>query len=130
MCERCEKTISKLWVGLQPGEMYSTPDLARGKVFSVHEKSVGGIRIDPQNMSITKEAFMATVHYLAENRHYSDNECEIHSSNSRENAGPLCRAARDKNHNVRCINYILPILQKFQIVGIDPARPNKTWLMR
>jgi len=129
MCERCQKIMNKVWPKLKIGRPYRTPDLYKGKDFYIEKKSSQKIKIAPQNISITKESFLAALHFLIQNEHYFKNQCEICSSNSRKTAGPLCRASRDKNSNVRCINYILPILQNSQIVGIDPVRPNKTWLI-
>ena len=129
MCERCKKIMNKIWPKLQVGRCYRTPDLYKGKDYCIEEKSTQRIKITPQNISITKASFLATLHYLIQNEHHFKNQCEIRSSNSRQTAGPLCLAARDKNANARCINYILPILQNSQIVGIDPVRPNKTWLI-
>lgn len=129
MCEQCDKIIKNIWLKMPIGKRYRTPDLYKGKDFYIDEKSNQGIKIVPQNISITKASFLAALHHLFENEHHFKNQCEIRSSNSRTASGPLCIASRDKNSNVRCINYILPILQNFQIVGIDPVRPNKTWLI-
>jgi len=129
MCEHCDKRIKKIWPKLPIDKRYRTPDLYKGKDFYIDEKSNQRIKIVPQNISITKSSFLAALHYLFKNQHHFKNPCEIRSSNSRAESGPLCIASRDKNANVRCINYILPILQNFQIVGIDPVRPNKTWLL-
>ena len=129
MCYRCERIINEIWPKLEIGKRYRTPDLKKGKDFYVEEKTTQGLKIVPQNISITKEAFLSALHYLIQNEHNFRNQCEIRSSNSRRTSGPLCLTARDKNSNVRCINYILPILQGFQIVGIDPVPPNKTWLI-
>jgi len=129
MCEICQETIDRIWPDLKLGRRYKTPDLYKGKDFYVEERSGQRIKISPQNIYITKESFLAALHYLVQNEHNFGNQCEIRSSNSRREAGPLCIASRDKNSNVRCINYILPILQNSQIVGIDPVRPNKTWLI-
>ena len=129
MCDHCRKIVNKLWPKLEIGKRYRTPDLYKGKDFFIEEKSSLRIKIRPQNISITKESFLAALYYLFQNKHYFKNQCEIRSSNSKKTAGPLCLASRDKNSNVRCINYTLPILQNFQIVGIDPVRPNKTWLI-
>jgi len=125
----CEKIINKIWSKLEAGKRYRTPDLYKGKDFYIEEITGRGLNIVPQNISITKEAFLSALHYLIQNEHYFRNQCEIRSSNSRITAGPLCLTSRDDNSNVRCINYILPILQAFQIVGIDPVRPNKTWVI-
>jgi len=129
MCDHCNRIIDEIWPRLETGKRYRTPDLYRGKDFYIEEKTTQGVKIEPQNISVTKEAFLSALHYLIQNEHNFRNQCEIRSSNSRRTAGPLCLAARDKNSNVRCINYILPILQGFQIVGIDPVPPNKTWLI-
>jgi hypothetical protein len=130
MCDHCEKIINKIWPKLEVGRRYRTPDLYLGKDFYIEEKTNQRLKIVPQKkLSITKEAFIAALHYLIQNEHNFRNQCEIRSSNERKTAGPLCLAARDKNSNVRCINYVLPILQGFQIVGIDPVRPNKTWVI-
>ncbi len=129
MCDQCERIINEIWPKLETGKRYRTPDLNRGKDFLIEEKTPQGLKIVPQNISITKEAFLSALHYLIQNEHNFRNQCEIRSSNSRRTAGPLCLTARDMNSNVRCINYILPILQGFRIVGIDPVPPNKTWLI-
>jgi hypothetical protein len=129
MCDQCEKIINKIWPKLATGKRYRTPDLYKGKDFSIEEKTRQGLKIVPQNISITKDAFLSALHYLIQHKHNFRNQCEIRSSNDRRTAGPLCLAARDRNSDVRCINYILPILQAYQIVGIDPVRPNKTWLI-
>lgn len=129
MCEHCQNRIEELWPKLKEGEKFRTPDIYNGKIFSIKEKYDRKIKIAPQNISITKESFLSTLHYLFQKEHYINNQCEIHSSNSGKTAGPLCIASRGKNSNVRCINYILPILQNYQIVGIDQKRPNKTWLI-
>ena len=129
MCDHCDRIISEIWPKLETGKRYRTPDLNKGKDFYIEEKTTQGLKIVPQNISVTKQAFLSALHYLIQNEHIFRNQCEIRSSNSRRTAGPLCLTARDKNSNVRCINYILPILQGFQIVGIDPVAPNKTWLI-
>jgi hypothetical protein len=130
MCQQCEKTIDDMWRKLQVGQTFKTPDLYRGIDFQISKKDTDQLEISPQNISINKSAFLATVHYLRINDHDMDSPCEIRSSNNRSTAGPLCIAARDQNSNIRCINYILPILQKNVVVGINPVRPNSTWLLR
>ncbi|MFH0974850.1 MAG: hypothetical protein V1874_03610 [Spirochaetota bacterium] len=129
MCEHCQNIIEKVWSKLEEGRQFRTPDLYKGKNFFIKEKYNQKITITPQNISITKESFSSTLHYLFQNDHYFKNQCEIRSSNSEKAAGPLCLVSRDKNSNVRCINYILPILQNYQIVDIYQKRPNKTWLV-
>src|SRR3990172_2526264 len=102
MCERCDKIIGQIWPKLQTGKRYRTPDLYKGKDFYIDEKSNQGIKIVPQNISITKESFLAALHYLIQNEHHFRKQCEIRSSNSIKTSGPLCLTSRDKNSNVRC----------------------------
>lgn len=129
MCQLCEKIVSDLWKKLQVGQQFRTPDLYKGKDFIIEEKSNNQIKIQPQNVGISRAAFCAAIHYLRQNNHYMNSPCEIRSSNNTHLAGPLCRAAREQNSNIRCINYILPILQKKVIAGVNPVRPNSTWLL-
>lgn len=130
MCQLCERIVSAAWQEIAEGQRYRTPDLYKGADFTIQTKETNNIKIAPQNISITKGALIKTIHYLRSNNHDIDKPCEIRSSNNRTTAGPLCIAARDKNNNIRCINYILPILQKNVVVGIDPVRPNTTWLLK
>jgi len=129
MGQFCEKIVSDLWKKLQVSQQFRTPDLYKGKDFKIEAKSDTQIKIQPQKIVVSREAFSAAIHYLRENNHYMKTPCEIRSSNSAELSGPLCKAARQNNNNVRCINYILPIFQKNVIVGVNPVRPNTTWLL-
>jgi hypothetical protein len=129
MCQFCENIVSDLWKKLQISQQFRTPDLYKGKDFKIEEKSNIQIKIQPQNIVIRREAFSAAIHYLRENNHNMKTPCEIRSSNSAKLSGPLCKAARLQNNNVRCINYILPIFQKNVIAGVNPVRPNTTWLL-
>jgi hypothetical protein len=104
----------------------------RGANFSISNINNDSLEITTRNGSIveiSKNAFVDVVHYLNNNNHNQNNQCQIKSSNNPEIAGPLCRISRQYNNNVRCINYILPILAEYGIVGIGPNRPNKTWLL-
>ena len=129
MCNDCERKIDEVWRELRSGQTFRTPDFLRGVNFFLNHINNDYWIINPQNIQISKEAFINTFHYLKSNDHYENNPCEIRSSNNPENAGPLCRTARRVNNNVRCINYILPILAEYEIVGINSNRPNKTWLL-
>lgn len=130
MCQVCENIINEVWKKISVGQRFRTPDLYKGADFTIKSKDKSSINIFPQNISISKAAFLKTIHYLRIENHDIDNPCEIRSSNDRKISGPLCVTARDENNNVRCINYILPILQKNVIVGINPIRPNTTWLLK
>lgn len=129
MCQFCENIVSDLWRKLQIGQQFRTPDLHKGKDFIIESKRDDQIKITPQNIGISRQAFSAVIHYLRQNNHYMNSPCEIRASNNLKLAGPLCRAAREVNNNIRCITYILPILQKNVIAGVNPVRPNATWLL-
>lgn len=130
MCDFCRKTTDAVWRNIAVGQRYRTPDLYMGKDFTIEEKAKEKLRISPQNASVSKSAMEATIHFLRSNQHDMDSPCEVRSSNNRTTAGPLCCAARSENNDVRCVNYILPILQKNAVVGINPVRPNTTWLLK
>jgi len=130
MCLSCEILIEGVWKHLAPRQVYRTPDEAKGTRFSIASIGATDIGISPQKIRITKEAFSAAIHFLKTNRHDRTNSIRINSSNHPRLAGPLCTISRERNHGVRCINYILPILHKHQIVGIDSTQPNKTWVIR
>jgi hypothetical protein len=128
----CRIDADEIWPELASGQKFRTPDKRRGVDFQVASIAPEHMRIRTIGSTfvpIHRQAFENAIHYLKTSNHYSDNPCAIRSNNDRELAGPLCVASRDGNHNVRCINYILPILESFRIVGIDGKRPNKTWLV-
>jgi hypothetical protein len=130
LCDFCNNIVDAVWRKIGAGQRFRTPDLYRGKDYFIEEKSPDRLRIIPQGVSLSKSAFTATIHFLRLNQHDMDSPCEIRSSNDKATAGPLCLAARIENNGVRCINYILPIFQKNAVVGINPVRPNTTWLLR
>ncbi len=128
MCQSCQVHVDGVWQHLLIGNAFRTPDADRGKPFTIADVQARLIRIDPQRISISRTAFAAVLHYLRTNQHSSAaRRCEIRSSNDPQLAGPLCQAARAGNADVRCINYILPILQSLGIVEVDSSRPNSTW---
>ena len=132
MCMSCRIDIDDVWLNLSPGQAFKTPDNMKGSHFSVQSTGSEIIMIRTKRggeVPISRQAFENTLHYLRSHNHYLDNPCEIRSNNDRELAGPLCVVSRDGNGNIRCINYILPILESFGIVVTDGKRPNKTWLV-
>ncbi len=125
-----EKEISRVWEGLKRGDTFRTPDNSRGVIFSIARVNADKLFIHPQQgVSIHHSAFIAALDYLLETNSGVTNKCEIRSSNDSRKAGPLFRASRDKNNNVRCINYIVPILRAYGIVDCSGDRPNKVWLV-
>lgn len=129
MCNICEQQIEDVWSFMAIGQNFRTPDLQRGNNFHIANVEDNRIAIMPQNVSIYRDAFKRAIHYLRAHEYYADNPCEIRSNNDSNLSGPLCKESREGNENVRCINYILPILRTCGIVEIDGRRPNKTWLL-
>jgi hypothetical protein len=130
MCNSCDVHIDGVWTHLAVGQPYETPDDDAHVPFTVSSMAADAIEISSQGIRVTRDAFSDALHYLRANRHDEDHPCAIGSNNDSGLAGPLCREARSRNANVRCINYILPILADLGIVGIGSARPNTTWVIR
>ena len=126
MCQSCDIHVEGLWSHLREGQVYETP--ADGVPFTVSRVGEEKIHIMPQDIDITQGAFSAALHYLRTNGHTDrESACEIRSSNSPTAAGPLCQAARAVYGGQRCVNYVLPILERFGIVAVDPVVPSRTW---
>lgn len=130
MFDKCEQTIERLWPVLSAAATYLTAEGAGGNAFGVTAGTATSITITPQAFSITKRAFVAAIAYLCEYRHDYAHPCAILSNDDPHLSGGLCLAARAANRQVRCINYILPILARAQVVVIEAShRPNTTWLL-
>lgn len=130
MCGSCSVRIDDVWLRLQPNQVFRTPDFAQGVRFTIAQVTPTAITIAPQNIQINRVSFADALHYLRENHHHTLNPCTIGSNDDPNLAGPLCRAARQNNQGqLRCINYILPILQNNGLVGIGCDQPNTTWLV-
>jgi len=129
VCDFCDEMSDLVWRSVVVGQRFRTPDLHQGRWFRIGEKTPERLTVLPQRVSVSKTAFAAAIHFLLTHRHGAKAPCEIRSSNDRAVAGPLCLAARNGNGDVRCINYILPILQHHAVVGINPQRPNTVWLI-
>ena len=128
MCEICEERVENMWPELRNIGRYRTPDQQRGQSFEITNLAADHININRNNMAISQLSFIRVLHYLLENHGNENEPCEIRSNNDEGLAGPLCRIARQEN-NVRCINYIIGILCRHDLVGVDGNRPNKTWLV-
>ena len=130
MCRSCELHIEGLWIHLQVGQQYRTPDLERGADFEISGRTATEIVIQPQGLTIPARAFAATLHYLRVHDHRKTNPCRIASSSDPDKAGPLCKAAREEMPGrQRCINYVVAILAQFDILGVDGRRPNTVWVL-
>ncbi len=132
MCLYCEWAIDKMWLRLEKADSFRTPDFQASSKFSIFTKEASQLVVSTQggaNVSISKGSFVAALHYLFENDHHKDNKCEIAADNDDKKSGPLCLATRNKNNNIRCITYIVPVLQNNGLVGICSNRPNKVWYL-
>ena len=129
MKQGCEKDINRVWASLKEGDTFRTPDNLKGAFFAISLIETDKVWIDPQRIFINRNAFIAALYYLMRKQNYVNNQCEIRSNNNSKNAGPLCQASRNENNNVRCINYIIPILKTKSIVDYSGERPNKVWLI-
>lgn len=129
--------INSIWGGLAVGQQYTTPDNSKGADLTIAHLDSNSITILTEGkpdkgvlgsrVEITHASFIAALEYLYTHRHSANNPCVIASNNTMRSAGPLCVASRTPNRGTRCINYILPILKHFNLVGINGSRPNLTW---
>lgn len=129
MCNPCAQKLEETFRRMAVGQNFQTPDALLGRPFTIDMISPISVHIIPQNITISRAAFFEALHYLHSNGHISSNPCSIESSNEPNASGPLCQASRAQNGNVRCINYILPILENCNFVSINSQRQNSVWLM-
>lgn len=124
--------IQQKW-NISSGTVLSTPS-ARS-TFTVQESAVQAMHISTEGgtpMTIRRDAIEATLHYLVEHAHSSNNPCEIRSNKIYADAGPLCRVARDANQpggSTMVITYVLPILRAMELVEMDEKMPNTVWVI-
>ena len=136
---RIKKAIDNVWQCLAVDQEYRTPDDVKGVKFRVLTVEPSRITIrtvgKPEEgrlgskVAITRIAFEAALTYLHSHDHDFNNSCEIKSNNHILSAGPLCVAARTPNNRTRCINYILPVLKSYELVGINGGYRNRTWFV-
>jgi len=123
--------LASRWHTLQQGKSLNTP--TKRKTFEISSITPSEVTITTQggtNITIKRQAFLAVVKFLTENKHNSSNKVEIASNKVRAKAGPLCLAARAGNGSTTMvITYILPILADIGLVGIDSNIPTRTWLI-
>lgn len=128
---KASQNIDSIWGNLAVQQLYRTPDIRLGVNFTISDVSNDFIIITTHRGShvrITRASFVATLFHLYEYKYHSYRaSCRVASNNNRHSAGPLCVASRTPNRGTRCINYILPILQHFNLVGINGHRPNRSW---
>lgn len=124
--------IENIWGQIGDLNELFTPDNAARRLFRVIAVNENTVRIETEGgslITIHRGAFFEALRYLLENNHTQENPCEIRSSQTAEEAGPLCVTTRMVNSNVRVINYIVPILAAVGVLGVSGRRPNTTWLI-
>jgi hypothetical protein len=123
--------VEALWLQLsRVGECFKTPDETIGANFSLSCAEGDEIRITTSGGSvirISQASFVAAIAFLLKNGHVGEeNSCRIGADLG--TPGGLDETTRVHSSGVMVISYILPILSKTGIIGIDGGRPNRTWL--
>ena len=123
--------LAAQWHSMEQGKNLRTP--TKRKTFEISFIYPDEVIIKTQggtNIPIKRQAFLAVLNFLTENKHNRSNKVEIESNKVRAKAGPLCLAARKGNGSTTMvITYILPILADIGLVGIDSNIPTRTWII-
>lgn len=123
--------IDSIWLRAAEPRQLFTPDDNAARSFDITASSQGTITIITERGStlvLQRAAFHSTLQYLILNRHNAEKPCEIRSNGAYDDAGALCRVARDANGRTRVINYIAPILADAGFITINGNRPNSVCL--
>ena len=130
MCQIFEDVLLEKLGLLQEGLQLRTPYNAIGQQFSITQVNQTTITITLASgnpLQISLAAFISAMYYLIRNGHDLTHPVDIASNNNARSSGPLCHVTRMQNNNIRCINYVLPVLESFGYVGISGQRPNSCW---
>jgi len=126
-----DEQLSRRWDTLQQGQFLSTP--SKRKSFEIASITSEKITIKTEGateIAINRQAFFAALNYLSVNKHSASNKVKIGSNKDITKASPLCVAIRSANGvNIMVSTYVIPMLAKMGLVGIDGSRPNRTWLL-
>lgn len=129
ICEsHSEATIDAIWHLIGDGQRYAPHGVSDIDFEILHETDRPFVRIVPHDIRIARAAFVVALQFLIENGHDRLSPCEVVSDEDLRRTGLLCRATRDANGGVRCIDYILPILARRRIVAIEVAACRTAWL--
>ncbi|MBC7206059.1 MAG: hypothetical protein H5U27_06050 [Methyloversatilis sp.] len=129
ICEsHSEATIDAIWHLIGDGQRYATHGAPDIDFEILHETDRPFVRIVPHDIRIARAAFVVALQFLIENGHDRLSPCEVVSDDDLRRTGLLCRATRDANGGVRCIDYILPILAQQRIVAIEVTACRTAWL--
>jgi hypothetical protein len=123
-----EATIDAIWHLIGDGQRYATHDAPDTDFEILHEADRPAVRIVPHDIRIARAAFVVALQFLIENGHDRLSPCEVESDDDLRRTGLLCRATRDANGGVRCIDYILPVLARHRIVATEVAAFRTVWL--
>jgi hypothetical protein len=109
---------------------YTTPDQQSGADFKVVGSDEFTIHTQTKNGSkvcLKRESFIAAVSFLLQNGHIScESACQIGARI--DDPSLLDNATRVHSGGTMVISYILPMLSKIGIIGINGGRPNSTWI--
>lgn len=123
--------LDGIWnnIGKCEGVLLRTP--AKGSEFTLAKVTQNRITValSEVKLSIDREAFEGALHYLVSHGHNAASPCEIRSNKIYDEAGPLCRSARKAPNGQMNITYVLPILKKMGLVGIEASRPSTAWFI-
>jgi len=131
MTQLAAQTVSSVWAKL--GELGTLRTPSRRSEFDVDSVTLDRVKVavGDTTLMIPKAAFEAVLDYLHVNGHHAGNPCVIESNNDHKKAGPLCKVSRKLptgTFGPRNITYVLPILERLGIVGINQKLPTAVWL--
>jgi len=126
-----DELLSSLWGTLQQGQFLSTPSKRKSfEIASITSKKITIKTEGATEIAINRQAFLAALNYLNVNKHLASNKVKIGSNKDITKASPLCVAIRNANGvNIMVSTYVIPMLVRMGLVGIDSSRPNRTWLL-
>jgi len=127
--------IDGIWNSISAACQASLDTPARQSRFTVREVKQDGITIltsGETTLYIARQAFEGALRYLLSHGHDAQSMCPIGSNVNYDDAGPLCRAARTAPNGQMNITYVLPVLEKMGLVGIEPRSgkiASATWFI-
>lgn len=126
-----DELLSRRWDTIQQGQFLSTPSKIKSfEVASINSEKITIKTEGATEIAINRQAFLAALNYLSANKHSASNKIKIGSNKDITKAGPLCVTIRNANGvNIMVSTYVIPMLAKMSLVGIDSSRPNRTWLL-
>lgn len=139
VCACCDVTVDGVWWRLsQIGpvdprgvfDALGAPEATRRPRFNIGEIRGTTLRIDPNNVKISKAAFAGALHYLRAHRHDEAHPCIIGPDQGPQGHEGLAPSSRALNGGISCISFVLPILAVVGIVGLSGPQPASAWVLR